>query len=373
MRRRDFLRAGLFGAGALAFGRGLTGCDNNGPYGALQAADANGIMLPTGFTSRVVARSGQTVPGTSYVWHGAPDGGATFLALDGGWVYTSNSELALRTGGASAIRFAADATVVDAYRILGDTTANCAGGPTPSGTWLSCEERDTGRVWECDPFGVETAVVRPALGTFKHEAAAVDPGRGHVYLTEDRTDGCLYRFAATAFPDLSVGTLEVATVAGGTMSWSVVPDPTASVVPTRQQVPGSTTFNGGEGAWFDDDTLWFTTKGDNRVWELDPASATLTVIYDAATSSNPILTGVDNIVGSANGDLYIAEDPGDLQLVLLRPNGRLFPFLQMIDQSGSELTGPAFNPSGTRLYFSSQRGPSNSGGITYEVSGPFHS
>ncbi|MEW5633231.1 translocation protein TolB, partial [Streptomyces hydrogenans] len=62
-----------------------------GPYGALGSADANGIMLPAGFTSRVIARSGQTVPGTSYTWHNAPDGGACYA--DGtGWIYVSNSE-----------------------------------------------------------------------------------------------------------------------------------------------------------------------------------------------------------------------------------------------------------------------------------------
>jgi hypothetical protein len=370
MHRRDFLRAGLFGAGALAFGGGLTGCDNNGPYGALQAPDANGIMLPNGFTSRVVARAGQTVQETAYVWHGAPDGGATFAAAGGGWIYTSNSELpAGFGGGASALRFASDGTIVDAYRILGGTSVNCAGGPTPWGSWLSCEERDTGQVWECDPFGVDDAVPRPAMGVFKHEAAAVDPARGHVYLTEDRSDGRLYRFVPDAYPDLSAGMLQVATVTNQNVSWSVVLDPSASLIPTRQQVPSSTAFNGGEGAWFHDDTLWFTTKGDNRVWKLDVASATLTVLYDSATASNPILTGVDNIVRASNGDLYVAEDPGDLQLVLLRPNGRLFPFLQVTNQSGSELTGPAFNPSGSRLYFSSQRG--GSGGITYEVSGAF--
>jgi secreted PhoX family phosphatase len=351
------------------FGQGLTGCDPNGPYGALQPADANGIMLPNGFSSRVVARSNHVVPGTAYVWHAAPDGGATFATPDGGWVYSSNSELPIGAGGASALRFASDGTIVAAYRILGGTSVNCAGGPTPSGRWLSCEERDAGQVWECDPLGVDAAVARPALGVFKHEAAAVDAIRGHVYLTEDRTDGRLYRFVAAAFPDLSAGTLQVATVSGESVSWSVVPDPSAAVIPTRQQVPGSTAFNGGEGAWFGNDTLWFTTKGDNRVWKLAPATNKLTVIYDAATASNPILTGVDNIVRASNGDLYVAEDPGDLQLVLLRPNGRVFPFLQVTNQSGSELTGPAFSPSGSRLYFSSQRG--GDGGITYEVSGPF--
>ncbi|GAA4558594.1 hypothetical protein [Planotetraspora kaengkrachanensis] len=51
------------------------------------------------------------------------------------------------------------------------------------------------------------------------------------------------------------------------------------------------------------------------------------------------------------------------------------PPTRILGQSSSEITGPAFSPDGRRLYFSSQRGTSGhstgSGGITYEVTGPF--
>ena len=373
MDRRAFLRAGLASAAVAAFGPRLTACTPNaGPYGALGAADPNGIKLPSGFSSTVVARSGAVVPGTDYPWPAAPDGGATFPVVDGGWVYVANSELPAAAGGASALRFAADGTVVGASRILGGTTRNCAGGPAPWGRWLSCEEFDGGRVWECDPFGTAPAVVRPALGVFNHEAAAVDAARGHVYLTEDKPDGRLYRFVPTAYPDLSAGTLEVATVVAGLVQWSAVPDPAATLLPTRLQVPTSTAFNGGEGAWCARDTLWFTTKGDNRLWELDLSTSQLRVLYDASRFTTPVLTGVDNIVQGANRDLFVCEDGGDMQLVIVRPNGEVWPFLQVTGQAASELTGPAFDPSGTRLYFSSQRGPTGTGsGITYEVRGPF--
>ena len=94
-------------------------------------------------------------------------------------------------------------------------------------------------VWECDPAGRLAAQARPALGVFAHEAAAVDPIGGRLYLTEDRPDGRFYRFTPARFPDLTRGLLEVAVVApSGRVRWTEVPDPTAQRGPTRTQVPG---------------------------------------------------------------------------------------------------------------------------------------
>ena len=262
------------------------------------------------------------------------------------------------------IRFGSDGTITHAQRILSGTNRNCAGGATPWGTWLSCEEFAGGRVWECDPTGANAAVVRPLLGTFSHEAVAVDPVGQALYLTEDVPDGALYRFRPTAYPDLATGTLEVLTESGGTLAWVAVPDPSASSTATRNQVPDTKRFNGGEGICWFDDSVSFTTKGDNVVRRYTPSTNALVEVYRAG--SGAVLTGVDNITTNQAGDLFVAEDGGDMQIVMVR-GATVEAVVQVTGVSGSEITGPAFSPDGTRLYFSSQRSP----GRTYEVTGPW--
>jgi secreted PhoX family phosphatase len=411
MHRRQFLhRAIAAGAGgavlpslALAAGPAAaqTATPGEGPYGPLATEpDENGLLLPEGFTSRIVAKAGDEVGDSGYSWPAFPDGAATFEMDDGGWIHTVNSEIfdfiAPKAGGASAIRYDADGKIVDAYRILEGSTSNCAGGPTPWGTWLSCEEAadEQGRVWECDPTGEKDAVAHDAMGHWAHEAVAVDPVNKALYLTQDNPTGLLYRYTPTSYPDLSAGKLEAAVVADdGAVTWKEVPDPSGTSKPTREQVPGATVFPGGEGIWFHDGTILFTTKYDNRVHAIDIAEQRHEVIWkgdpDRLGVEGAVLSGVDNItVDVGHGDIYVAEDGGNMELVMISAEGVVSPFVRITGegQDASEVTGPCFNPAGDRLYFSSQRAPVTKGiadvipgtsgdgnglGVTYEVTGPF--
>jgi uncharacterized protein DUF839/WD40 repeat protein len=359
--RRNFLRATVVAGGSTVVAGGLwqqafagPAQPGPGPYGPLRAADALGIQLPEGFSSRVVGRSLQRVAGTRYTWHPAPDGGACFPDGDG-WIYVSNSEVPV-VGGASAVRFDAAGNVTNAYRILTATQLNCAGGATPWATWLSCEEYDLGIVYETDPHGTRLALPRPAMGRFTHEAAACDPVREVVYLTEDQPDGCFYRFTPNTWGDLSSGVLEVLVgTRTGPVSWRRVPNPSVWLTPTRHQVDGAMHFAGGEGCFYTEGICYFTTKGDNRVWAYDTAAGSLELAYDddlVAGGAAP-LTGVDNITGASSGDLFVAEDGGNMEINMITPEGVITPFLRVLGHDGSEITGPAFTPDGQRLYFSS--------------------
>ena len=174
-------------------------------------------------------------------------------------------------------------------------------------------------------------------------------------------------------PDLTAGELQVATVsADGTTTWREVPDPSAAATPTRDQVPGATRFRGGEGTFYDDGQIYFTTKSDNRVWQYDTNTTVMKVLYDDNMFDDAPLTGVDNAwVSKGSGDLFIAEDGGDLDIVMITPEGVVARLLKLTGDAhaASEIAGPAMDPSGRRLYFSSQRG--DVFGVTFEVTGPF--
>lgn len=432
--RRAFLRQLFLLAGAAGMAPMLTACGGSLVGGSTTAAVASrlkqprapgrfanlgplgepnafGVRLPAGFDMRVVAEAMQLVADTSYRWHIFPDGGGVMAKPDGGWFYLSNSEvpgfgtlgfavpglaplanplerLTPGMGGASAIEFDRDGNVIDAFQILSGTTFNCAGCVTPWQTWLSCEEIPEGLVWECDPVARSAAQPRPTLGVFSHEAVAIDANRRVIYMTEDMPDGRLYRWLPSSGdwplgerPALASGVLQVMDVPTGVAEaltqpqqvvWRDALQPTLPQNEHRRE--DSAVFKGGEGIWLFDDFIFFATKGDDRIWVYDIRGETLEVLYDIATDGNPILSGVDNITVTDRGDVLVAEDGGDMQIVVILPDGQLKPLLQIVGQDQSEVAGIAFSPDGRRLYFTSDRGGTEEVGgqrvglgVTYEL------
>ena len=412
MDRRAFLRNGLAAtagsvllattpAGATAARPGV------GPYGSLdgRSPDRNGLVLPEGFTSRVVAVGGSPVNGTDYRWPVFPDGKGTVPMADGGWSLACNHEVfdfqtpGERWGGASAVRFAADGSITGASAILTDSHSNSRGATTPWGTWLSCQEAfgGDGLVWECDPMGHDPAVARHALGVRTHGSVAVDPAGGHCYLTEAHRDGRLYRFTILNEADsgaaLADGLLEAMVVdRDGGVSWLAVPDPLATVIPTRVQVTDGFVTPVGGGVWVHDGVLLFTTALDDRVHAVDLAGQHHSVVWDGSGHRQPLVGIGDLTVHARSGDLFVVEDRGDMEVAVVSPEGEVAPFCRMVgaDHRLSQATGPCFDPSGTRFYVSSLRGRGEAlvrdmvpaidwgtgaegrhVGVTWEVSGPF--
>jgi len=293
-------------------------------------------------------------------------------------------------GGTTTLRFdASRGQWLEAFASLGGTSANCAGGATPWGTWLTCEEtveggaqgfrKSHGWVFEVPADGPASGIPLRALGRFNHEAVAVDPRTGFVYETEDaRYVSGLYRFR----PDTRLHAIELA--AGGRLEmlrvlgveradlqqaqagavfpvgWVPVPEPElgpqSGVGPwgsydgqtgscsgpfLQGDAAGGARFRRLEGAWYDPlgEVLYFVdTEGglpasdtgdpEGSLWCYDPRRELLRCVY--ASPAESVLDNPDNVTVGPGGGLLLCED-GDrsgTRLSGLDRAGRLFSFAQ---------------------------------------------
>jgi hypothetical protein len=347
-----------------------------------------------------------------YLVPGGHDGMAAFPGANGSTILIRNHELSPTSltsvgaprskkydtrgkGGTTTLVVSADRTLVRHYSSLAGTYRNCAGGPTPWGSWLSCEEsvetgnKRHGYVFEVpsSATGLVTPVPLVAMGRFNHEAAAVDPNTGDVYMTEDRSDGLFYRFVPNTPGNLSaggslyalriVGRPKVITATGfplrqpQAVEWVQIAtvDPSGDTVRVEGFNKGAAQFARGEGIFYGNGEFYFCctsggSSGDGQVWRYVPATRAIELYLEPNNSG--ILDNPDNIVVAPSGDLFLCEDgDGGNSSVGVTPTGTLYRFARN-RLNTFEFAGACFSPDGRTMFVNVQ-----TPGITFAIWGPW--
>ncbi len=420
MQRRHFLGATASAFAALA----ASGCSMRWPssrvvttsrgeeigYGGLVPDPAGLIDLPEGFTYRTISKLGDpmsdgfTVPDAAdgMGCFDLPDGKIALVrnhelmpGMDGGGVAGRAYDTVARSliplpGGTTTIVLDAGTLAVERqYRSLAGTIRNCAGGTTPWGSWLTCEEsvlkadgkinKDHGWVFEVPAAapGLVDPVPLKAMGRFNHEAACVDPRTGIVYMTEDRPDGLLYRFVPKSRGHLAQGgQLQALALDDGlrdSRNWGGVSFPIYSEHPVRWidlddvEAPaddlrqrgaaaGACLFARGEGIHMGDGELYFCcTNGGieklGQIFRLALGREEKLDLFFESTSPDQFNYG-DNLTIAPWGDLIVCEDqytdPVDNYLRGIAPSGTPYPLARLHAQT--EWAGACFSPDGRTLF-----------------------
>lgn len=412
-----------------------TAAPGAGSYGPLQPAGPE-LALPAGFTYVTIGIEGSMMSDGNPTPR-AHDGMAAFALPNGNVRLVRNHEdrntpanatLHGRPetaydpgagGGTTSleIRIRPDGMreVVRDFVSLNGTCFNCAGGPTPWGTWLTCEETTEGTVrgwgqphgyvFEVNALAEEPTLAQPikGMGRFAHEAIALDPATGIVYLTEDARTAGFYRYIPNEPGRLHAGgRLQMLAVArnphfmtsngqevGRTrqVTWVDIDDPdpeNAEANPSAVFADGfgrgAALFSRLEGCWYGDGSVYFnaTDGGDARlgqIWQYRPTTpdgGELTLLFESP--SPDVLDSPDNITVSPRGGILVCEDNSGAHLRGLTPTGEIFDFARNIFND-REFAGACFSPDGSTLFVNVQgdtavRGPGDLG-RTFAIWGPW--
>lgn len=409
-------------------------------YGPLLPDKAKVLELPKGFSYKIISKAGEKMD-DGLILPSKPDGMAAFPGPNGTTILIRNHEISpavnpslgafgkqnvlltntirakmydadtkLKEGSTAACLGGTSTMVYDTkshkvvrqFLSLAGTLKNCAGGLTPWGSWITCEEttdrtsktlaQDHGYNFEVPVTAKPTltkAVPLKAMGRFNHEAVAVDHKTGIVYETEDRGDGLIYRFipkvkgqlakggklqalAVDGLPSLNTqnwGKQSVEVGAKLPVKWLDMDDVESPKDDLRQRgfKKGAAQFARGEGMWYSRDSIYFACtnggkKKDGQVWRL--TGNTLELF--AEPNDEALCDNCDNLTVAPWGDLILCEDGGAEQFLLgITPEGKFFK-LGRNAKSNSEFAGACFSPDGTTLFVNIQHA-----GFTLAVTGPW--
>ena len=443
------MTAGLTGlARSLHGSRAHTPRDDAAGFGALVPDPLGVLDLPAEFSYTRMSEVGERMDDGLLV-PAAHDGMATFQGPKGKTILIRNHELGLGAPelgpfgkNLELLRFVDKARVYDLgldqpvsggtttlvidnatgeldqhYLSLIGTCHNCAGGPTPWNTWISCEEstfkagsagftKDHGYNFEV-PARRRPGLVEPlplkAMGRFNHEAIVVDPNTGIIYESEDRADSCFYRFLPhkkgrphlggklqamvfSGYPHLDARNWEdsphIPVGSRFEVEWIDVEDIDSPKDDMRYQMQakGAAIFARGEGLWWGHDSIYFgcTTGGKElrgQIWRYEPIEDRSQALAGSRgylqlflePNDQTTLDMADNITVSPHGDLFVCEDGEKDQFIVgVTPGGAIYKFAYNA-MNNSEFAGATFSPDGSTLFANIQRP-----GITLAIRGPWH-